>query len=126
MVASVEFTFATITFARLSVIMLYYRVFSTSKRMRWGLWIMAAASLAWWTQLSIVTIFQCKPVAFVFDPTLPGGKCINGQLYFVIVEAINCLLSAILVCMPIPLIWELSLQLPQKIAVGGLFLLGGL
>jgi len=125
MVASIEFTVATITFARLSILMLYYRVFSASKGMRRGLWVMAAATLAWWVQGSLITVFQCQPIHYLFDP-FTKGTCINGQLYFVIAESISCLISTVIVCMPIPLIWDLSLQLPQKIAVGGLFLLGGL
>ena len=123
--ALVVFMNLTITTARLSVVLLYYRIFSISKRFKAALWVMGITTVLWCIILDGVIIFQCRPVSALFDPR-KGRLCLNSQLIFLISEVFNCLLDIILVVMPIPLIRKLYLPLKDKIAISVLFLLGGL
>ncbi|KAF2003074.1 hypothetical protein P154DRAFT_561554 [Amniculicola lignicola CBS 123094] len=123
--AIIELAIITITFARLSVIFLYYRLFSTTSRcLKILLYILGSISLAWMVSLVIATPLQCKPLGSYLDPFMKR-TCINTQVMFVVGEGISCALDVVLVCLPVRLIWRLELRWKEKGAVCGMFLLGG-
>src|SRR5688572_8074319 len=69
--ANIELAILTITFARLSVLCLYYRLFSTTSRLlNILLYVLGLMSIAWMTSLLIATMLQCKPLGSYLDPTV--------------------------------------------------------
>lgn len=124
--ASYETCVFAITFARLSVIMLYYRMFSVSTTMTYGLKTIGVLSIIWCIELMFGTIFQCVPVKALFELDMPGRRCINAMIGFVVTEVLNCTLDIILVAMPIPIVLRLHLPKRERVAIASMLLLGGL
>lgn len=89
--------------------------------------VVAAVVLAWDIEVTLVTIFQCKPIAFNWNKKIQGGKCLNLRGAFSIANAPpNIGIDIVLLAMPIGKIWRLNLRERQKWALSGIFLLGGL
>jgi hypothetical protein len=122
-----EMCIFAITFARLSVVMLYYRTFSVSIRMTFDLKIIGVLSIMWCIQMSFCTILQCVPVEALFEPDGSlGMRCIDVHLGFVITETLDCALDIVLLCMPIPLVAKLRLPKGERMAIAVMLTLGGL
>ncbi|PSN68123.1 hypothetical protein BS50DRAFT_665737 [Corynespora cassiicola Philippines] len=125
MVADLALTAVTVTTARLSIIFLYYRIFSVSTQMTLCLWAIDMASMGWMIGSLVILPLNCQPVHALFDPTVTG-KCLNPQKQIMAAETINSVLDTILVVLPIPLIKKLHLPMREKVAISTIFLLGGL
>ena len=76
----------------------------------------------------LVTIFQCKPVSSFWhrNPNKPSDCFVDDYAFFVGIAVPNIITDAALLSVPIPFIWRLHRDRPQKIALAGTFMLGGL
>ncbi|PVH93494.1 hypothetical protein DM02DRAFT_661912 [Periconia macrospinosa] len=77
----------------------------------------------------VFQLIQCKPIAFNWDETIPGGYCLNRKLYTTIsyvVCAINITTDCIYAFLPIPLLWNVPINRRKKILVGVLLGMGAL
>ncbi|KAL8788355.1 MAG: hypothetical protein Q9213_001752 [Squamulea squamosa] len=113
---------------KLSILLFYRRLFpreNTSARWRVCHLALCIASVA----LGVISIFgvafQCTPVAFLWDRTIPGGHCINFTALARFTNIANMVTDILILIMPIPIVWNLHLDRSKKIGVCGLFLLGG-
>jgi hypothetical protein len=111
-------------FGRLSIIFLYYRIFSIQRWMAWSLRVIGVLSILWMLVLIFVVSFQCTPVAALLDPTI-DGKCLNNLTGFLISEVINALLDLALVCLPVKIISKLHLPFRDRIGIAAIFVVGG-
>ena len=73
----------------------------------------------------MITVFQCRPVAGAWDPTVIS-TCINISLAWEIMGAFNVLTDVALLLAPLPHLWGLHVPLRQKVQVIGIFCIGGL
>ncbi|KAL9628633.1 MAG: hypothetical protein Q9204_005766, partial [Flavoplaca sp. TL-2023a] len=115
-------------FVKLSILLFYRRLFpreSTTARWRACHMALCIASVAIGVIQCFGIAFQCTPVAFFWDRTIPGGHCINTSAFFRFNNIANMLTDILILAMPIPIVWRLHLDRPKKIGVCGLFLLGG-
>ncbi|KAL8660248.1 MAG: hypothetical protein Q9202_006740 [Teloschistes flavicans] len=69
--------------------------------------------------------FQCTPVKFLWDFTVPGGHCINFSAFARFTGVMNVVTDVLILSLPIPIVWSLHLERSKKIGVCALFLLGG-
>jgi hypothetical protein len=78
--------------------------------------------------LSNVTtcIFQCSPVEFIWNKSLPGGRCIDINAFYLANAALNILTDFLTYTLPMPMLWKLKLPRRQKIGLCGILGLGGL
>lgn len=63
----------------------------------------------------MVIIFQCTPVQYFWDKTIPGGHCVNQDLGYAIDSTINAIQVMVAVLLPIPILWDLQMPLAKKI-----------
>lgn len=72
-------------------------------------------------------IFRCDPVSFAWDTTIPGGSCLPAtdlaDIYYAD-TAVNIVTDWFCALTPIPLLWNLKLNINAKISVGFLLSLG--
>ncbi|KAF2807324.1 uncharacterized protein BDZ99DRAFT_536721 [Mytilinidion resinicola] len=111
--------------ARMSVIFLYYRLFSIKRWLGWSLKTVGALSILWLLCLIFTVSFQCKPIAALLDATV-AGECLDNQTGFLSSEIFNACLDLALVCLPIRIIWKLRLPLRERFGIATIFLTGGL
>ena len=109
---------------KISILLLYWRLFKTIHWMRTALYITAAMVIMWMLGAQAAGIFQCWPIEKFWDPLTPG-HCINGRVYFIAITTTNLLTDAITLCLPIPIVWNLQASMRQRISLIIGFLIGG-
>ena len=75
---------------------------------------------------ALLFAFQCTPVRFAWDKTVPHGHCVDLKGVLVASVIPNSLLDIIVFVMPIPIVWRLNITRVQKLGISCIFLLGGL
>ena len=66
----------------------------------------------------------CRPIAYNWDKTVPGGHCADLNLAYLIAGIMNLLIDALVVALPMPMLWRLQMPLSKKLGVTGMFSLG--
>lgn len=80
----------------------------------------------WLVAGSLVTIFQCRPVGAAWDKRIQTYYCINAYPMYEGVLISDLLTDVIMLVLPMPLVWNLQLPKLHKLAILGIFTLGGL
>lgn len=116
----------TISAAKLSVLALYYRLFSVHAGFRRAVMVAGIVSLVWLLGTLILSIWKCVPIQAAWNPFIANAKCYNIQRVFLITETINCVTDLAIVCLPVGMVRQLQLPLRHKVALSLVFLVGGL
>ncbi|KAH7131840.1 hypothetical protein B0J11DRAFT_599848 [Dendryphion nanum] len=125
------FVFATATycvaigFIKCTLLLLYWRNFSTAAlyfKVMW--WATCVLSIGYSVAGVFVSLFGCSPMAYAWDPTIPGGRCIDKSTYYVVHGWLNAVTDLAILVIPLPVVWKLQLTVYQKITLTCLFVLG--
>ena len=83
-------------------------------------------NVIFYTALLLFQFLACRPLAYAWNPLVPG-TCVQNKLVVHIVSAsINTASDLIIVILPQPVIWRLELSKKRKWGLSAVFLLGGL
>ncbi|RQM04668.1 hypothetical protein DH86_00004198, partial [Scytalidium sp. 3C] len=114
-------------FVKTSILLFYTRLFRTSRTFRYvafGVWIY---TLLWAIAAFFSNMLQCIPISYFWNKNQPG-HCIPNAL--ITIGLSNGILSFVgdifILSMPVPMIWKLQIDKRRRIALIGIFLLGGL
>lgn len=108
----------TVAFTKYSVLLFYWRLFKVYSR-SFRIWIVSVAivSTGWYIAAQLVVIFQCTPVNFYWNRKLPGGHCINSNLFFVIITALLPPLDATILGLAVPVVWKLKVSRSKQLGI---------
>lgn len=110
---------------QLSILLFYVRVFTLRDvRFKIALLVCAGLSVGICVSQVLPTIFQCSPIAYTWNKAVEGGHCINVHIMWIVQDVLFLVLDIYVVVLPLPMIWNLQITRPEKIAVSGMFLLG--
>ena len=123
-IATLTLWLATAASTKVSLLLLYHRLFYPSKRFRLVVRIGAAIVFCQWFSLTIGTIFQCIPVAAFWNRNIEGAKCIDLPRFTITSGVLNLLTDVMILCLPVPMLWGLNTTKAQKVTLTGIFLLG--
>ncbi|KAK2737926.1 hypothetical protein FQN55_000830 [Onygenales sp. PD_40] len=114
-----------INFSKISLLLLYRRIFVTRK---FGIAVaIVGAFVVLYAIPSIVAnVLECSPVAYVYDKSIPGGKCINLTVYWYANAVSTTGTDIIILLLPMPVIRSLRLPSRQKYGLMVIFALGAL
>ncbi|CAI7663307.1 unnamed protein product [Penicillium manginii] len=115
--------FTTAVFTKMSLLLLYYRIFGVVRGFRWALYASCFLVIAYFISCTIVSIKSCAPVSKFWDPSLPG-YCIDEIAFFRWNGLANMLLDVLVLCLPYPMAWRLQTSVRQKLILTGIFFLG--
>ena len=121
---STPFSITATATAKISLLCLYRRVFSTPSFRRNSL-IVGLFVVAYWLASVIGALLQCIPVQVAWEK-LSHGRCINFAAFFLGLELSNCLLDVIIFGLALQVIRDLHISTRQRIQLALIFLLGGL
>ena len=107
-----------------SLLLLYYRLFSPSRRFSLAVYIGAAIIICQWLSLTLANIFQCRPVSAFWDRKIQGAECINLASFGIVTGVLNFSTDVLILCLPVPMVWGLNTTNAQKVTLTGIFLLG--
>lgn len=108
---------------------MYRRIFPT-RFFRFTAVILGAITAMWWISVLLVSIFQCTPVAFAYDKTIiatnPHAHCINTDQFYNGNAIPNIITDVLILALPVREVLRLQIHRPQKTAILGMFMMGGL
>ncbi|KFY32704.1 hypothetical protein V495_08825 [Pseudogymnoascus sp. VKM F-4514 (FW-929)] len=112
----------TVAITKLSFLFLYLDIFP-QRKFRIICWALIVHISAGIIALSFTTIFQCTPVKYSWDKTVPGS-CINIKAFWYGQSGWNTLMDVIVLILPIPVIVKLQMNRRAKLGLLAVFLLG--
>lgn len=116
----------SIALAKISILLLYSRIFATASFRRAALAV-GAVVLAWAVAAILALILQCHPISGLWNPDMTfSNKCINLSVYYSTVSGLNMALDIVVLCLPLWMVWHLRLDTGQKVMLSGVFALGAL
>ena len=113
-----------ITSIKISILLFYRRIFSTS-HFRRILNVIGILVLVWLAAGNLLFAFQCSPIRKAWERETPG-HCIDSLRAVQVVQAFNVALDAVILALPVSGVLHLQISTSRKISVLGVFLLGGL
>ncbi|KAE8384489.1 hypothetical protein BDV23DRAFT_177019 [Aspergillus alliaceus] len=108
---------------KISILLLYVRLF-IQRWFRFTCWTWISVILAFTIGTVFSSIFQCSPVQYAFNKSVPGGTCINMTAFWYANAAFNILSDLVIIVLPVPVISNLQLPLKSKVALCGIFAVG--
>ncbi|GLA54045.1 hypothetical protein AnigIFM63604_011572 [Aspergillus niger] len=115
----------SICFTKYSILMFYWRIFGMSN-IRYPIYLIAFVVTGWGLGVILTTIFQCLPVHGFWDKTIPSHCGVNVNNFFIGNAVPNILTDWALLTLPLPYVWKLQRSASQKLALTGVFIMGGL
>lgn len=113
------------TFAKMSLLALYYRIFGVSRTfVRW-MWILGILQIGWFFAILICRIMFCLPIRKTWLVDTPG-HCIDTSLLLAAGEAVNAAIAFAMVCLAMYMVRTLALSSSTRWKLRFLFVLGGL
>lgn len=96
---------------------------------RWTIHFVNAWNILQGIAIFLVVIFQCTPASFYWleaDPTSTmKGHCIHQGTFYVVTAGLTILTDLLVLALPIRIFGGLQMKLKLRVAVIGLFCLGG-
>ncbi|KAJ5225876.1 hypothetical protein N7468_007101 [Penicillium chermesinum] len=121
--ASIPTYQASLISTKMSILLQYHRVFSTTPRMRMACVILIGFLAIYGTWTFISAWLTCVPIAKFWDPTTPGF-CFDKEGLWFSNSAIHITTDLLILLYPMPVLKSLQLPKKQKIALMGVFALG--
>jgi hypothetical protein len=108
----------------LSVLIFYRRLFFVNGTYRHISLAMIVVSTAWFVTEMTVNWLLCIPIQAFWDRTL-AGKCIDINAFCLAAGIIDTIVDLLIILMPVRMALGLRLPKKPKVAVAGVFALGG-
>ncbi|KAG9564896.1 hypothetical protein KCU61_g7293, partial [Aureobasidium melanogenum] len=113
----------TMLFAKLSILMLYRRLFPIANfAKRW--WFVTAFTIAYSLGGIFSSLFQCRPMASTWSLTIVPEYCIDTETFYITNAALNVVSDLMILVLPAPIVWSLNTDVRKKVILTGLFSMG--
>ena len=113
------------TVPKLAILCLYLRIFTT-KPYRYAAYAIAGVMILNYIVDVIIALTMCKPIAYSWDKTIPGGYCGDIMAAYRYISVPNLVTDVAMLVLPLPVIWRLNTKLSQKIGLTLTFMTGSL
>ncbi|KAI0484894.1 hypothetical protein GGR56DRAFT_616032 [Xylariaceae sp. FL0804] len=90
----------------------------------WTCHIFMALNVLFYTTVIAVANASCTPYRRLWDKTVPGSKCLDITLIYLVSAAINVVLDLVTLVLPQKVIWTLHMTTKRKISVSCIFVVG--
>ncbi|TDZ28387.1 Satratoxin biosynthesis SC1 cluster protein 4 [Colletotrichum spinosum] len=116
--------FASVALPKMGIVCLYLRVFNWKGAMRVVALVLLGVLAATSVSFIVTACLQCTPIAFWWDRTIPGGRCVDVQAFFHAQSIPGFVLDFVIMALPMKTIWGLKLPTHKRIALVGIFMVG--
>ncbi|KAL4969381.1 uncharacterized protein BDV14DRAFT_103850 [Aspergillus stella-maris] len=119
-----QFTYFVLSPAiKMSIVCFYRRVF-TIKPFQWASLAINILIAAWGVAIFLACALQCRPLRAYWDHSVEGS-CFDGTKFIIVNQVFNVIMDFAILALPIPMIWNLQRAWQDKLALNGVFALGG-
>jgi hypothetical protein len=115
----------SIALLKASILTMYCRIFPI-RSMKIGGASLGVIVLIWWLLVCLISVFQCRPIQKAWGMSTVDGTCINKGIWFTGVAVPNIATDVAILALPVHQVLQLHLSMVRKLAIAGIFLLGGL
>ncbi|KAI5272529.1 hypothetical protein E4T47_04206 [Aureobasidium subglaciale] len=113
----------TMLFSKLSILLLYRRLFPISNfAKRW--WAVVAFTVAYSVGGVFASLFQCRPMESAWSLTTSPDYCISTEKFYTANAALNVVSDIMILILPVPIVWGLNTDIRKKVILTGLFSMG--
>ncbi|KAJ8127522.1 hypothetical protein O1611_g6114 [Lasiodiplodia mahajangana] len=112
------------TAVKLSLLILYHRIFSASNAFRYTIYGVGAAQISWGIAILFTRIFPCTPIHRFWDREVPG-TCVSAKMLLIAPEVLNTAIDFFMVGMAVWMVHKLQMPTSTKRKLSLLFALGG-
>ncbi|KAK0611881.1 hypothetical protein B0T14DRAFT_571735 [Immersiella caudata] len=109
--------FTAVTLPKMSILCLYLRVFGWKGRMRRITQALLGIVFATGFSLSVVVIFQCRPLMNWWPDDMTHANCISEKAFFRAQCVPGFVLDLIIMVLPLRTIWRLTLPTAKRLAL---------
>ena len=111
--------------AKSSLLLLYYRVFAPKKWVPYSIFGAIIFAIGTQMSLNIIDSIYCTPdIGNPWD-IRTSLKCAGHARSYTVVQGVaNVVLDLFILCLPIPIVWRLQLQLQKKLGIIAVFMTG--
>ncbi|OJJ33425.1 hypothetical protein ASPWEDRAFT_43485 [Aspergillus wentii DTO 134E9] len=113
-----------LAFAKISLIILYYRILAQQKFYRWALYILSFVVAGYSFAIMFALIFACHPIQKSWDASITDGGCIDQKSLYVFTAAMNIVTDVFLIGLPIRTVTNLNMPTVQKVGLLLMFIIG--
>jgi len=114
------------TIPKFVILAVYLRIF-VDKQSRIVCYIVGAVLMSAVIVNVALSIWQCSPVAYAWDKTIPGGHCSNNvQAHIRWGSLPNIITDVVMLILPLPVVWKLNTSRRSKIGLTITFLTGSM
>lgn len=117
--------FFGVAIPKLAILALYLRLFTT-KPYRRAVYIVAAIVAVTGIVCSVMSLNLCHPFEYNWDRTIPNGKCVNEQAFYLWGSLPNIVTDVTILVLPMPIVWKLHASIRTKVSLLIAFLTGSL
>ena len=110
---------------KLAILGFYLRIF-VNKAFRTTVYVLIGIVIATFLSTGITAMLQCFPFHYIWDKTIPGGRCFNVLAFYRWVSFPNILTDLVMLALPIPMIWKLNTSHAKKVGLTFGFLMGSM
>jgi hypothetical protein len=111
--------------SRLSVVILYLRVF-TDKWARRACWAVVAFLVLNCLSTIIAASLECTPLSYAWDRSIPGGHCFNQLLWYQLTNFPNIAADLFIMALPIKTVWSIKASSARKAGIAAVCLTGSI
>ncbi|KAK1148775.1 hypothetical protein N8T08_008660 [Aspergillus melleus] len=108
---------------KISILLLYLRIFPVTWLVGVA-WTTIGVIVAWAIATILAGCLICRPFAFNWDQTIPGGSCGNQVTSFTATGVINLVTDVVVLVIPMPLLYRLQMATYKKVTLITVFGLG--
>ncbi|OTA95525.1 hypothetical protein M434DRAFT_9771 [Hypoxylon sp. CO27-5] len=114
-----------VALVKISILDFLLSVFSTHDRFRIAAYVLMGITAGYGLSFLIVSLAGCRPFQANWDKvSYPDYQCINTSHFYVAQAAIGVTLDCLILFLPVPVVWTLSLKTSKKIGLTFLFTIG--
>lgn len=80
--------------------------------------------IAYCLMVVLIAFLLCQPLAFNWDPTIPGGRCGDQNSAFLASGVLNLIIDILVIVLPLPMLWNLHMATHKRVGLMLMFSTG--
>ena len=110
---------------KLAILGFYLRIF-VHRSFRTTVHMLIGIVISTFLATGLTAMFQCIPLRYVWDKTISDGRCIDVLAFYRWISLPNIITDAVMLVLPIPMVWKLNASTGKKFGLTILFLTGSM
>lgn len=110
---------------KISILLMYRRIFPTTK-FSIATYVVGAVVIVWCIAVVLVSIFTCIPVQNFWESEQIASCHVNSLSAYLANAVPNIITDVTILCLPMPMVWNLQLSTFRKVEISAAFLAGSL